>query len=321
MSPRHTHTRPLLPALALYLAIGCAHATEAAPPATGSPSDAVEPGPAVEPAVEPAAPAPVALRPFDPAAFVGPPVPVEDDAWLNDDDRYAGLITRDFPMKGRGRLVVVRGRQEAPEGEGRVRTVRVEVEAGLRIDRRKFAAFVLETLNDPRSWRHKSGERFARTDDKKQTDFRVVLASPETSARLCRPMTTDGVLSCRKGNAAYLTMFRWVNATPDYQADRNGYRRYLVNHEVGHALGRKHARCIEPGWLAPVMLQQTISLAGCLPNSWPYPMALGVPADPQSPQRVAPSDDVAPPDKGKGTAAPIVPDDLPSDAAKNTSGG
>jgi hypothetical protein len=317
MPPRLAPTCLAPPALALYLLCACAHAVETPAAAAGSPSDTIEstPPPAPAPAAEPSAP-------VDLASFVGPPLPIDDAAWLDDGDRHAGLITRDYPVKGRGRLVVVRGSQPPPEGTGKVRTVRVEVEAGIRVDRKRFAAFVLETLNDPRSWRHKSGERFARTDDKRQTDLRVVLATPETSARLCRPMTTDGVLSCRKGNAAYLTMFRWVNATPDYQADRNGYRRYLVNHEVGHALGRKHARCIEPGWLAPVMLQQTISLAGCLPNSWPYPMALGgPPADPKAPPRVAPSDDVAPQDKGKGTAAPIVPDDLPAEPAKNSSGG
>lgn len=244
---------------------------------------------------------------------VGPKVPLAGEDGLTEDDLFAGVITRDYPKKGKGRLVVVKGSQPPPAGEGKVRKVRVEVEAGLKIDRKAFAAFVMETLNDPRSWRYKSHERFARTDGR--TDLRVVLASPATSAALCRPLKTDGVLSCRKGNAAYLTMYRWVHATPDYASDRTGYRRYLVNHEVGHALGRKHARCREAGWLAPVMLQQTISLAGCLPNSWPYPFALSE----------GPGNDAKAPDESVnpgGAAAPIVPDEMPSDRenGKNTGG-
>ena len=99
----------------------------------------------------------------------------------------------------------------------------------------------------------------------------MVLASPQTSAALCRPLVTRGTLSCAQGSTAILTLYRWVRGTADYAGDRTAYRRYLVNHEVGHVLGQGHVGCPSRGALAPVMMQQTKGLRGCRPNAWPYP--------------------------------------------------
>jgi hypothetical protein len=46
----------------------------------------------------------------------------------------------------------------------------------------------------------------------------------------------------------------------------------LVNHEVGHLLGRHHPaapQCPRAGLPARVMSQQSTELNGCLPNPWP----------------------------------------------------
>ncbi len=172
-------------------------------------------------------------------------------------------------MRGTGRLVAVPGTQAAP-GAGRVHRVRVEVEEGLPVDSRAVADFVLDTLNDPRSWGSGGAMTFARTAGR-DADIRVVLASPVTSAQLCAPLITRGTLSCGVGNHAILTYYRWVFGTPDYGTDLLGYRRYLVNHEVGHVLGHGHELCPGRGRPAPVMMQQTKGLNGCAKNSWPYP--------------------------------------------------
>ena len=187
-------------------------------------------------------------------------------------DRAAGLRSTRVPQVGGKSLVTVSGSAAAP-GSGTRFRVRVRVEKGLEVDRAVFARFVMDTLNDPRSWGHGGRRAFARIDDtdRSRADITVVLASPTTSAAMCRPLVTRGTLSCAQGRTAILTLHRWVRGTADYGADRTGYRRYLVNHEVGHVLGQGHVRCPGRGKRAPVMMQQTKGLAGCTKNSWPYP--------------------------------------------------
>ena len=62
---------------------------------------------------------------------------------------------------------------------------------------------------------------------------------------------------------------RWARGASAYGRDLAGYRRYLVNHEVGHALGEPHRPCPGPGLAAPVMMPQTEGVEACRPNPWP----------------------------------------------------
>ncbi|GAB3245952.1 DUF3152 domain-containing protein [Kineosporia babensis] len=190
---------------------------------------------------------------------------------LTQKDVDAGVLSAKVKWKASGRLQTVKGQAKAPGKKGEVMKVRIQVEKGLKIDREKFADFVLATLNDKRSWTEKGKRRFARTDDASAAFTTVVLASPQTSADLCRPLQTMGKLSCRNGDRVVLTNYRWVKAIPEYQKNRQGYRQYVVNHEVGHALGHGHEYCAGKGELAPLMMQQTKGLLGCKPNPWPHP--------------------------------------------------
>ncbi len=167
-----------------------------------------------------------------------------------------------------GGLEVVPGSLDAP-GPGTVRTVQVEVETGLPVDGAVFADAVLATLNDPRGWGPSEGVTFERTDT--DAELRVVLASPATTDALCAPLDTGGKYSCANAGAAVLNFDRWVNGAPDFGDDRETYRHYLVNHEVGHLLGHGHVDCPAEGDLAPVMVQQSMSTQGCEPNGWPNP--------------------------------------------------
>ncbi|WP_375003847.1 DUF3152 domain-containing protein [Aeromicrobium sp. CTD01-1L150] len=169
------------------------------------------------------------------------------------------------PQEGAGTFSVASGDDERRGAEGRLVEYRVEVEDGLGIEAEDFADAVGSTLAHPRGWTADGRFSFRHTADAR---LRVVLASPATTDRLCAPLQTRGEVSCRNGDDVVINARRWTEGAAAY--DRLGdYRHYVVNHEVGHALGFGHEPCSAPGEPAPVMLQQTLGLQGCEPNPWP----------------------------------------------------
>ena len=170
------------------------------------------------------------------------------------------------PTAASGRLAVVPG-TDAPSSAPDLLTYRVEIEAELPFDGPEFAAAVHATLNDPRGWATR-GYAFQRVDGA-DADFVVIMASPALTDRLCAPLLTRGQVSCRNGNSVILNALRWGVGIEDYSGDLASYREYMVNHEVGHRLGRGHPGCPGSGAPAPVMMQQTYGLDGCTINAWP----------------------------------------------------
>lgn len=146
--------------------------------------------------------------------------------------------------------------------------LRVEIEEGLAIDAGCFAATAIDILTDDRGWTTVDDVSFARVDDDSY-DLRIVLASPATTDTLCYPANTAERYSCRNGDKVIINLMRWESGTDDYTENLTTYRHYLLNHEVGHFLGRGHLNCQGPGEPAPVMMQQTKGLGECLPNGWP----------------------------------------------------
>lgn len=167
-----------------------------------------------------------------------------------------------IPERGPGTFEVAAA---SPLGSQEGVTYRVEVEQGLPFSAVEVARLVEATLADQRSWamRH----TLVRVDG--HADLRIVLATPETADDLCAPLDTDGRLSCRNGDDVVLNAWRWQFGADGYTGDLAAYRRYVVNHETGHALGYPHVGCPGSGRLAPVMLQQTKGLEDCRPNPWP----------------------------------------------------
>jgi len=142
---------------------------------------------------------------------------------------------------------------------------RVDVEDVVGISPVEFAAAVDTVTADPRGWTGDGARRLQRTE---VAPLRIVLASPATVDQLCAPLNTAGKYSCRNGNDVVINADRWNVGVPHFQP-LDQYRIYVINHELGHALGNPHEPCPGSGQVAPVMLQQTIGLDGCTPNPWP----------------------------------------------------
>ena len=169
---------------------------------------------------------------------------------------------------GSGRLRVAPG-GSGRSGPGPLRRYRVQVEGGLGIDADEFAAAVERTLADPRSWGAEGRLAFRRVSEG-PTDLTVVLASPDTTDRLCLPLDTAGSYSCGVGDTAVINAMRWLEGAQAYEGRLSAYRQYVVNHEVGHLLGRSHEPCPGRGEPAPVMMQQTKGVGACAAQPWPY---------------------------------------------------
>ncbi len=179
-----------------------------------------------------------------------------------------------YVEQGAGTVSVVDGGSPI-YGTGPLQRFVVEIEDGIGVDGVAFAGAVEKTLGDPRSWGNGGRMSFQRVGAAdaaaSRYEFKVTLVSPGNMEIYCPGVGTGGYTSCRYGERAVINLARWATAVPDYQGDVATYRQYVVNHEVGHALGNGHEPCPGAGRPAPVMQQQTLGLEGCTPNAWPHP--------------------------------------------------
>nr|WP_240188297.1 DUF3152 domain-containing protein [Nakamurella flavida] len=177
----------------------------------------------------------------------------------------------------------------------RVVTYAIQVEDGIQ-DAAADAAFAAQVdaiLADPRSWiggGQISLQRVAGPD----ASFQIALTSQMTahSNDLCG-FSVQLEPSCyeRDSGRVLINNSRWVRGAMAYGTDLSGYRTYVINHEVGHALGNGHQPCPVNGGQAPVMMQQSWSVANddlaylnpqvippdgkvCTANPYPFPDAV-----------------------------------------------
>lgn len=180
-------------------------------------------------------------------------------------DASASVI---LPESGSGDFLTRAGRSNTT-GVGVLTTYTVEVEREVPIAPFDAASVVDRVLTDRRGWTASGEHSLARVDS--DSDIRVLLATPKTVDTLCAPLDTGGRLSCRNGQLVVLNAWRWFNGAPAYGDNLRDYRRYLISHEFGHALGNPHVECPGAERLAPVMMQQTKGLGDCVANPWPIP--------------------------------------------------
>lgn len=225
------------------------------------------------------------------ASGSGPAGPDPNGAWARTLKAGDLPIGAAFTTKGAGTYHTVPGRTGAIGSGPQKLTFTVEVENGVQTTEqdKEFAASVVATLSDPRSW-IAGGEYTLRRVDSGTPSFRVSLSSQMTTRAMCG-YTIKLEASCynsSRDNRVVINDSRWTRGAISFNGDIGSYRVYAINHEVGHRLAFHHQPCTEQGGLAPVMMQQSFSTANddlhpldvqnipedglvCKFNPYPYP--------------------------------------------------
>jgi len=204
-----------------------------------------------------------------------------------------------FPEQGEGTFRTV-GTPGMTAGEGLETVIRYVVEVEDGVDTAgsggddALAAMIDATLSNPKGWTNDTAFRFEHVAPDQEPTMRIQLTSVGTTRELCGGLDLEMETSCHIRidgvSRVLINESRWVRGAAPFNGDLGSYRQYLVNHEVGHGLGyAAHEPCGADGELAPIMMQQTLSLNNaelhainpdevypdenvtCRYNPWPYP--------------------------------------------------
>jgi hypothetical protein len=237
---------------------------------------------------------------------------------LDEQDALAGVTTVRYTYQGTGTFTIMPGKEEPLEGGAPVRWVSIAIEDGIEVDAEAFKAFVFSVLEDNRSWGSEGRLQFVQTDG--VADYRIVLASPFTSAATCPnphtavrvgPVTeaspsvettaspsvpvapglaagdvSEPQTTCAEQGIVPISLFEWTAGFDAFAGDRTAARQYIVNHQLGHLFGHEETACVSGRAL--VMDDQRVALPDCEANPWPFPDAT-VPGMPGITPTVSPS--------------------------------
>jgi hypothetical protein len=134
-----------------------------------------------------------------------------------------------------------------------------------------LAGKLAATYADARGWNDGGTIAFEHVDS--GCSYTVWLSAPQymtSFGSIC-----DDYYNCQVGNSVVVNNDRWEKATDPWNKTGRAieeYRSLIIDHETGHRLGFRDNTstiCSQPGELAPVMMQQSMSLNGCEFNPWP----------------------------------------------------
>lgn len=124
------------------------------------------------------------------------------------------------------------------------------------------------TYGDTRGWNDNGRIAFVYgTGNCNLTVWLVAPAQMASFGAIC-----DGYYSCTVSPNVAVNYDRWQHATDPWNKAGLGieeYRAMAINHESGHWLGFPHTTCPGAGQPAPVMMQESINLGGCVFSAWP----------------------------------------------------
>lgn len=202
----------------------------------------------------------------------------------------------DFARSGTGEYRTI-GQPGAQAGKGTEKVVRYVIKVEEGVDTSSLggddalARMIDATLTNPAGWTHDERFRFEHVAADDDPTMHIQLTSVDTTHETCgADLGMETSCFYGDGNRVVINHARWVRGATPFQGDIGSYRQYVINHEVGHGLGyAKHQPCGGDDELAPVMMQQTLSLNNqdlhtidprevypdadetCRYNAWPYP--------------------------------------------------
>jgi len=123
--------------------------------------------------------------------------------------------------------------------------------------------YVVGHLNDPDGW---ASEGYFFEPVSMNQDVLIRLSTNNTVSKECG---FSKKLSCAEigGKTIWINADRWFHGAPKSRLPLGQYRQYLVSHEMGHILGHDHETCPCKGCRAPIMMQQTLGIGECVPNT------------------------------------------------------